>query len=118
MLFVVIQGGKAVEALADFDAALTVKPNSIDALHNRASVRLDYISSLSMDFLVIHSPIFDLFCVFFCHQALKVMGNASEALSGFDACLAIDPEFYLGLCGKTGITLLNRFYCLSFCFFS
>jgi hypothetical protein len=41
LLFVLLQGGKAVEALADFDAALAVKPNSIDALHNRASVRLD-----------------------------------------------------------------------------
>jgi tetratricopeptide (TPR) repeat protein len=106
LLFVLLQGGKAVEALADFDAALAVKPNSIDALHNRASVPIEYISLFFFKYVLSWYLLAycQCVCVFCSHQALKVMGNASEALSGFDACLAIDPEFYLGLCGKTGIT--------------
>jgi hypothetical protein len=27
-------------------------------------------------------------------------GRASDAMAQFDLCLAADPKFYLGLCGK------------------
>lgn len=101
--------GQFEEALANYDRALSIRPESAVALTNRSNVfralhRLDDALS-DLDTALGIRPAFP--------EALNNRGNVlrdmrrlSEALASFEAALQLRPDFVLALCNR-GHTLLD-----------
>jgi tetratricopeptide (TPR) repeat protein len=88
--------GRQADAIAAFDRALALKPDDVEALHNRgaALARLNRLQEAIADrerALVIDPKCTEVLSNY--GTVLQILGRNEEAIADFDRALAIDPNY-------------------------